>query len=35
VGVRVALFSTYSAAIFALRMHIPKDDTGWNHRRNR
>jgi len=27
VGVRVALFSTYSAAIFALRMHIPKDDT--------
>ncbi|GJM95870.1 hypothetical protein PR202_ga12653 [Eleusine coracana subsp. coracana] len=24
VGVRVALFSTFSAAIFALRMHVPK-----------
>ncbi|PAN44933.1 hypothetical protein PAHAL_9G081700 [Panicum hallii] len=40
VGVRVALFSTYSAAIFALRMHVPKmvqdgiiDETG-NVRRN-
>jgi len=35
VGVRVALFSTYSAATFALRMHLPKmiedgiiDETG-------
>ncbi|CAN6292581.1 unnamed protein product [Urochloa humidicola] len=35
VGVRVALFSTFSAAIFALRMHVPKmiedgiiDETG-------
>ncbi|OEL31969.1 UDP-glycosyltransferase 83A1 [Dichanthelium oligosanthes] len=40
VGVRVALFSTFSAAIFALRMHVPKliqdgiiDETG-NVKRN-
>ncbi|XP_066330563.1 UDP-glycosyltransferase 83A1-like [Miscanthus floridulus] len=40
VGVRVALFSTYSAATFALRMHLPKmiedgiiDETG-NVKRN-
>jgi hypothetical protein len=41
VGVRVALFSTYSAAIFALRMHVPKmvqdgiiDETGKSKEKN-
>ncbi|CAN6315746.1 unnamed protein product [Urochloa humidicola] len=42
VGVRVALFLTYSAAIFALRAHIPKliedgiiDETGEVHKNER